>query len=69
MADLWITATNAGACGVPGGALGATLAGVDDTTTSDFSVSGPTATTYQFGWSTCSAWVNNSKASIAHLIK
>ena len=69
MADLWITATNAGACGVPGGALGATLAGVDDTTTSDFSVSGPTATTYQFGWSTCPAWVNNSKASVAHLIK
>jgi Flp pilus assembly protein TadG len=69
MADLWITATNAGACGVPGGALGATLAGIDDTTTSDFSVSGPTATTYQFGWSTCPAWVNNSKASVARLIK
>ncbi len=69
MADLWITATNAGACGVPGGALGATLAGVDDATSGDFTVSGPTATTYQFGWSACPAWVNNSAASVVHLIK
>ena len=46
MADLWITATNAGACGVPGGALGATLAGVDDAASADYTVSGPTATTY-----------------------
>ncbi len=69
MADLWITATNAGACGVPGGALGATLAGIDDAIGGDNTVSGPTATTYQFGWSACPAWVNNSKAAVAHLIK
>jgi len=69
MADLWITATNAGACGVPGGALGATLAGVDDATGGDFTVSGATATTYQFGWSTCPLQVNNSAASVTRLIK
>jgi hypothetical protein len=69
MADLWITAANAGACGVPGGALGATLAGLDDTTGGDFTVSSATATTYQFGWSACPLQVNNGAASVARLIK
>ncbi|WP_162009696.1 TadE/TadG family type IV pilus assembly protein [Methylocystis heyeri] len=53
MGDINITATNAGLCGVPGGFWGGTLAGIDDYKAADFLVSGPTATTAQFNWSTC----------------
>jgi Flp pilus assembly protein TadG len=53
MGDINITATNAGLCGVPGGFWGGTLAGREDYRGSDFLVSGPTAKSYQFNWSTC----------------
>jgi len=53
-AALWITATKAGACGVPGGIWGATLAGVDDNNSVvGFQVASATATMPQFNWSTC----------------
>jgi Flp pilus assembly protein TadG len=62
MGDINITAKNAGACGVPGGFWGGTLAGHEDYKGADFLVSGPTAKSYQFYWPNCSTMT-------AHLVK
>lgn len=66
--NVW--ATNAGLCGVPGGILGSTIAGIDDNNAQDFSVSGATATSFQYSWSSACATNNGTAAaSVARLIK
>jgi len=53
MGYIAISAQNAGACGVPGGIWGGTLAGVDDGTGADFLVSNQYYKSYQFYWTNC----------------
>jgi Flp pilus assembly protein TadG len=53
MGYIAISAQNAGACGVPGGIWGGTLAGVDDGTGTDFLVSNQYYKSYQFYWTNC----------------
>jgi len=62
---IYVTATNAGLCGAPGGFLGQTFSGVNDSNGADFLVSGPTAQSTQFLWSTCTTDTQKT----AHLIK
>jgi len=65
-AALWITATNAGMCGVPGGIWGNTLAGIDNTlSVYNYQVATPTSTTPQYSWATCAPQATLAKT--AHL--
>lgn len=71
---LSLTATNAGACGVPGGILGTTLAGIfndnlyygQDDGPSKYLVSGPTAVSNEFNWVQCNM---AGGTSLVHLVK
>ena len=67
--DIRITATNAGACGVPGGILGGLLAGVWDNNTVDYSVASATTLAPQFAWNSTCATPTKNKAIAAHLIQ
>ncbi len=70
MGVISVSAANSGLCGVPGGILGSTIAGIDDSNALDFMVAGPTATSFQYGWSsTCASINGTAAASVAKLIK
>ena len=61
-ADMQIAATNAGACGAPGGLWGQTLGTGSDSNAADFTVSGATATASQFS-KTCATTVSTGSIS------
>jgi Flp pilus assembly protein TadG len=65
--NVW--ATNAGLCGVPGGILGSTIAGINDANSLDFQVAGPTATSFQYSWGSCATAAVAPGAGSAHLIR
>ena len=63
MGYIAISAKNAGACGVPGGIWGGTLAGVNDGNGQDFLVSNQYYKSYQYYWTNCQAVATNAQST------
>lgn len=69
LASINFAATNAGACGTPGGLWGQTLSGSgNDNSMSDFAVGGPTATVSQFS-RTCSTTTTTATTTMPILVQ